>query len=86
MNSRDGNGKLSYAVEGCKRDSAKAADVITVSPDGVVNSGSTTGQATVIVTVEENFGVTQSIAILVEVKYVIKLLLICIVICNPPNS
>ncbi|XP_063610154.1 nuclear pore membrane glycoprotein 210-like [Penaeus indicus] len=65
---RDGNGKLSYAVEGCKRDSAKAADVITVSPNGVVNSGSTTGQATVIVTVEENFGVTQSISILVEVK------------------
>lgn len=65
---RDGNGRLSYAVEGCKRDSTKAADVITVNPDGVINSGSTTGQATVIVTVEENFGVTQSIAILVEVK------------------
>ncbi|XP_064117078.1 nuclear pore membrane glycoprotein 210-like [Macrobrachium nipponense] len=64
---RDGNGQMSYAIEGCNNGDA-ATGVVSVGPDGVVKSGSTTGQATVLVTVEENFGVSQSLAVLVEVK------------------
>ncbi|XP_068200875.1 nuclear pore membrane glycoprotein 210 [Palaemon carinicauda] len=64
---RDGNGQMSFAIEGCSNSDAKAG-VVAVSPDGVVKSSSTTGQATVLVTVEENFGVSQTLAVLVEVK------------------
>ncbi|XP_071543821.1 nuclear pore membrane glycoprotein 210 [Panulirus ornatus] len=67
MTNRDGDGKLSYLVEKCD---VKSPDIITVSPDGVVKSGISTGQATVIITSEENHGISQSLSVLVEVKKV----------------
>lgn len=42
--------------------------LVTVSSDGIVKAGSMHGDATVIVTLEEPFGVVQNIAILVEVR------------------
>lgn len=43
--------------------------VVEVGPEGVVRAGEQTGQATVIVTVTESYGVTQSLSVLVEVKW-----------------
>ncbi|XP_069952997.1 nuclear pore membrane glycoprotein 210, partial [Cherax quadricarinatus] len=67
---RDGDGQLSYRIEKCNGCESKIPDVITVNHNGIVKSGSTPGQATVIVTIEENYGVTQSLSVLVEVKKV----------------
>ena len=64
---RDGSGQVSYAVESCPAADGNNA-VITVSSEGVVKSGSTAGQATVLVTVDENLGVSQTLAVLVEVS------------------
>ncbi|KAK7069963.1 hypothetical protein SK128_003833 [Halocaridina rubra] len=68
---RDGDAQLSYEVEGCNVDGTKNGNpIVTVSPDGTVRSGSTTGQSTVVVKVKESFGVSQYLTILCEVKKV----------------
>nr|XP_045612932.1 nuclear pore membrane glycoprotein 210-like isoform X2 [Procambarus clarkii] len=67
---RDGDGQVSYRIDKCNGSEGKTPEVITVGHDGIVKSGSNTGQATVIVTIEENYGVSQSLSVLVEVKKV----------------
>ncbi|XP_042211678.1 nuclear pore membrane glycoprotein 210-like isoform X2 [Homarus americanus] len=65
---RDGDGQLSYKIERCDEGEGKKQGVITVSPDGMVKSGGITGEATVVVTIKEKCGISQSLAVLVEVK------------------
>lgn len=62
---RDGDGQLTYHVDGA---CSESVSVVEVGPEGVVKAGEQTGQATVIVTVTESYGVTQSLSVLVEVS------------------
>ncbi|CAL4097838.1 unnamed protein product [Meganyctiphanes norvegica] len=63
---RDEVGKVSFTLQDCS-----GSQVVSVSPSGVVRAGSNLGQATVIVSVQEDFGVVQSLSVLVEVKKII---------------
>ncbi|XP_076028770.1 nucleoporin 210 isoform X2 [Oratosquilla oratoria] len=60
-----GSENITYIVESCKNSA-----VVTVSDDGTVKAGSVVGQATVLVTLQEHFGLTQTISVLIEVKIV----------------
>ena len=69
LTNRDGNGKLSYSISNqCPE---TGSNIITISEDGIVKAGDETGSTTVIVSLTESFGVTQSISILVEVKPIV---------------
>lgn len=63
---RDEAGKVSFTLQDCS-----SQQVVSVSPSGIVRAGSSLGQATVIVSVQEDFGVVQSLSVLVEVKKII---------------
>ncbi|XP_045135135.1 nuclear pore membrane glycoprotein 210-like [Portunus trituberculatus] len=70
VTNRDGDGQMTYQVDGACNGHDEGSPVVEVGPDGLVKAGEQTGQATVVVTVTESYGVTQSLSVLVEVKKV----------------
>ncbi|XP_038053561.1 nuclear pore membrane glycoprotein 210-like [Patiria miniata] len=60
---RDGSARMSYSVL-----YPDYEPLISVSRQGLVSAGSRTGQTTVLVTAYENFGVNQTLSVLVTVK------------------
>ena len=64
---RDGSSaRMTYEVQG-RLDGTHSDPVISVTPHGQVISGSHTGQASLLITALEDFGVNQSVVILVKV-------------------
>lgn len=59
---------MTYQVDGACSESGEGTSLVEVGPDGLVKTGEQTGQATVVVTVTESYGVTQSLSVLVEVS------------------
>ena len=57
---------MSYQVQG-RADGTHSDPVIAVTPQGQMISGSRTGQASLLVTALEDFGVNQSVVTLVKV-------------------
>lgn len=55
-------------MDGACSEGGERGSVVEVGPEGVVRAGEQTGQATVIVTVTESYGVAQSLSVLVEVS------------------
>ncbi|XP_022099452.1 nuclear pore membrane glycoprotein 210-like isoform X2 [Acanthaster planci] len=65
---RDGSARMSYVVLSSECTDYRREPLISVSRQGLVTAGAHTGQTTVLVTAYENFGVNQTLVVLVKVK------------------
>ncbi|KAG0718780.1 Nuclear pore membrane glycoprotein 210 [Chionoecetes opilio] len=59
VTNRDGDGQLTYHMDEACGEGGEGGPVVEVGPEGVVRAGEQTGQATVVVTVTESYGVTR---------------------------